>query len=114
MQANARHAFKAIEALGYTVYDQGSPSDDNWNAHFILSGELQNADSKLAADYYQEMIREQVVEDHSEPGDWVWRLPDGRIILNAFGIQEEIHRILRRHGLHAEWIDGGTLGVYDA
>lgn len=97
MKSNARKAFTALKNLGVTVIE----SDDY--GHFVISGE----DGKGFADYYQEYTRE-----HYHPDDT--DLPHAaRRIENAFGIRTDVNKILDKHGLYAEWIDPGTLGVYD-
>lgn len=92
-------AFKQLKELGATVIDHGDP-DANWGEEFILSAELQgySDDEETFADYYHEMVKETVDED-------------GRI-LNAFGIDQRVHDILDQNGLHSEWIDAGTIGIY--
>jgi hypothetical protein len=84
-----------------------------WDAQFILGGELRDGDDEYYADYYAEDIREQVVP--IEPGDEAVfeASKPGHKIINAFGIREDVHVILRRYGLFSEWIDGGTVGIYE-
>ena len=53
----------------------------------------------LWADYWQEYRREEFDENTGK-------------ILNSFGIATEIHDILKKNGMMAEWIDGGTVGAY--
>lgn len=103
MKSNAKIAFDALRKIGAPVInhcENGESLSDQWGAHFILSGERESDDSGLWADYYGEEIVETVDE--------------GQAILNAFGIRESVHEILRASDLYAEWIDPGTLGIYDA
>lgn len=117
MKRHARIAFDALRKLGAPVFnhcENGESLDDQWGAHFILSGELESAGSTLWADYYQEEIRESLDYDAAQNESHCFRTADGTVIRNAFGIRESVHKILRANGLHCEWIDGGTLGIYDA
>ena len=104
MQRNARAAYKAIEKLdteearNVHLIDHGD-RENQWNAHFLIGCEPRGAGDEPVADYYQEFIREHV------DGDGV--------IQNAFGIRTVIHDILDEHGLFAEWINPGVLGIYD-
>ena len=98
MQRNARTAFNALKKLGATVIDHGD-RDNQWGAHFILSGELADSNSSYFADYYGECIREYIDED-------------GKTV-NAFGIRQDVIEILKAYRLFAEWIDPGTVGIYD-
>jgi len=98
MQRNARTAFKALEKLGAPVFDHGD-REDQWGAHFILSGELRSTDDSYFADYWQEELREYIDETGK--------------IQNPFGIRTDVNDILTANDLYAEWIDGGTCGIYD-
>lgn len=99
MKQNARTAFDALKRIGAPVIDHGNPSDQ-WDAHFILGAELRTAVDVYFADYYDQDIREYVNSD-------------GKII-NACGIRQDVIEILDKSGLYAEWIDPGTVGIYDA
>jgi len=59
---------------------------DDMDGRFQISAEEEN--SSDWADYY------------SRPSDW------------AFGINPKIDAVLSKHGLFAEWINPGELGVY--
>lgn len=93
MKRNARKAFDALKKEGATVIETR-----DYGAHFIISGE--NNYPVTVADYWQEYMKE-YVDDNGK-------------IQNAFGIATFVHDILQANGLYAEWIDGGTVGVYDA
>lgn len=53
-------------------------------------------------------------EDNFNDGETLWAdYYDGAMMYpDTFGINPRIARILERHGLRAEWIDAGTVGVY--
>ena len=91
MRRNARNAFKALTKIGAPVIE----SKGDWREEFILSAE--NNDTTVWADYYHEMLKEAVVDDK---------------IIHAFGINQKVHDILTKHGLMTEWIDPGTIGIY--
>jgi len=92
-------AFSKLKEIGASVIDHGDP-DVQWGAEFILSAELQgySENEVVLADYYHEQITEKVDDEGH--------------IHNAFGIDEKVHAILKPLGLHAEWIDAGTIGIY--
>jgi hypothetical protein len=94
MFKQSRVAYDQIQKLGAKLID-GS----GWNAEFIMSGEDRDVDGNLFGDYYQEEIRERWNDDKTK-------------ILNVGGIRTEINDILAAQDLYAEWIDGGTIGVY--
>jgi hypothetical protein len=97
MKRNARKAFTALKKLNAPVFDHGDPNNQ-WGAHFILGAERRTSDDRLFADHYCEEIKEH-------------RNEDGKII-NAFGIRQDVIDILDANELYAEWIDGGTVGIY--
>lgn len=116
MKRHARTAIAALRKIGAPVFnhcEHGESLEDQWGAHFILSAEKETNDSELWADYYQEEIREKF-DDSGDVNAPYAHLIDGRVLLNAFGIRESVHRVLRANGLYCEWIDPGTLGIYDA
>lgn len=93
MKRNVKNAFDALQKKGAKVFET-----KDYGAHFIISGE--DNYPVAVADYWQEYMKEHV--------DAAGK------IQNAFGIATFVHEILRANGLYAEWIDGGTVGVYDA
>jgi len=94
MQRNARTAFNALQKKGVVVYDR-----NDYRAEFIMSGEDVDKNGYVVADFYQEYIREHWNDDKTK-------------ILNVGGIRTDINDILAKNGLMAEWIDGGTIGIY--
>ncbi len=104
MKRHARNAFDALRKIDAPVInhcENGESLEDQWGAHFILSAEDRDSNGLLFADYYAEEIRE---ETDAESG----------LILNAFGVREDVAEILRANSLFAEFIDPGTIGIYDA
>jgi len=93
MKRNVRSAFIALQKKGAKVFET-----KDYGAHFILSGE--DNYPVPVADYYRETLTE--YQDKAT----------GKIH-NAFGIADFVHEILKKNNLYAEWIDAGTLGVYD-
>ena len=99
MKQHARKAFNALKKIGAPVIDHG-PGGGGWGEHFILSAELRDRDDAYFADYYTENLKEYV---------------DGNGKLqNPFGIRTDVNDILRANNLYAEWIDPGTVGIYDS
>lgn len=94
MFKQARTAFDQLQKLGAKVYE-----DTSNRAQFILSGEDRDKDGMLFGDYYNEEIRERWNDDKTK-------------ILNVGGIRTDVNDILAAQDLYAEWIDGGTIGVY--
>lgn len=94
MKRNARRAFTALKNKGAKVFET-----KDYGAHFILSGE-DNYPTPVAC-FYGEYLREYKDKETGK-------------IHNAFGIADFVHNILKKNSLYAEWIDAGTLGVYDA
>lgn len=71
---------------------------------FIIGGELRDSEDTYFCDYYQETLRERF--DRTD-------IPMlERKILNRSGIRTDVHEILDKHGLYAEWINPGQVGVY--
>ena len=102
MTPRAYKALKELEAINAPVYNR-----QEYGAYFILGGELRDFDDSYFADYYQQDIREAWHPDDKEKP-----IAERRII-NAFGIRQDVHDILRKHGLYAEWINPGMCGIYD-
>ena len=98
MRQNAAIAFRALKKLNAPVINHGDPNNQ-WGAHFILSAEHRH-DGRLFADTYHEEIR----EHRNDAGE----------IVNAFGIRQDVIEILDTNNLFAEWIDAGTVGIYDS
>jgi len=96
MKRYARKAYTALKKKGIKMVDNGN----GWNSHFIISGEDFDANGMPVADYYQEYLKEYVNDDGK--------------IENPFGVRTDVVDTLAANGLYAEWIDAGTLGVYDA
>lgn len=116
MQNNARLAFNALKKINAPVFnhcENGESLDDQWGAHFILGAELRDSNDSYFADYYQEDVREQF-DDSADVNAPHALLINGRVVMNAHGIREDVNRILRAHNLYCEWIDGGTVGIYDS
>lgn len=104
MKRNAKTAFTALKRINAPVFNHceaGESLDNQWGAHFILSAELEKAGDSLFADYYGDEIVEYRDSDTGE-------------IINAFGIRQCVIDILSANGLYAEYIDPGTVGIYDA
>lgn len=95
MKRHARKAWTALNKIGAPVYHQ----DGYDGAHFVIGGELRHAEDRYFADYWQEEIIEE--------------LDDNGKVVNAFGVREDVWRILRSNDLTVEWINGGMAGVYD-
>lgn len=72
---------------------------------FIIGAELRDSEDTHFCDYYQEELRERFDRTDVPIAD--------RKILNAFGIRTDVHAILAKHGLWAEWINPGQVGVYE-
>lgn len=87
MTRNHRLAFNALKKIGAPVYERSDIENFQISAEGIL-GEY-NRDI-MWADYYSGM-----------------NIPDW-----DFGVNPLITNILRKYGLHAEWINPGELGVY--
>ena len=86
MKKNARSAFNALKKFGAPVGEGG-----DWGGeYFIVSGES-NVDC-VWADYWCEF---------KDP------------LLDDFGVNIDINKILDEYGLFGEWINPGVLGVYD-
>lgn len=83
MRRKYRNAFNELKALGCPVIER--PEGDRDGA-FVISGES-NCD-KVWADYW-------------EPA------------FGLFGVNMDVVNVLRKHGLHAEWINPGCVGVYE-
>lgn len=101
MNRNARLAMLALKKLGAPVIDR-----QEYNAYFLIGGELRTADDQYFCDYYQEELKE-----HYHPDDMHLDWKERRIE-NPFGIRTDVHNILKKNGLYAEWINGGLVGVY--
>lgn len=97
MKSQAQAAAEALKSIGAPVYDHLAGEH---GAHFILGAELRDDKDSYFADYYQSEVREHLNKD-------------GKIV-NAFGIRQDVIEILEAHGLFAEWINPGQVGVYDA
>lgn len=93
MKRNSRKAFTALVKLNAPVFDR-----NDYNAEFLIGGELRTSDDVYFCDYWREELREYIDED-------------GRI-QNPFGIRTDVYDILEANGLYAEWINGGLVGVY--
>ena len=105
MKRHARKAYTAIKNLNTETVSNvhlinHGDLDNQWGAHFLIGAESRTGHDIPVGDYYREYIREYV--------DNVGK------IQNAFGIRTVIHDILDANNLYAEWIDAGTIGVYDA
>lgn len=116
MQRNARHAAERLKKLGAPVYHQTGYQ----GAHFVIGAELRHRGDTLFADMYGDEICEEIIgqdEYRRRHGDtrWSYRVYKGdQFIVNAFGVREDVHRILKQHGLQAEWINAAMVGIYDA
>ena len=98
MNAKQRKAFDAINGMaphGHRL----AYAHEGENSVFTISAEDRDRAGNLLADYYGEEIRERVEDD---------------IIQNAFGIRTDIHTILAKAGLFAEWQNPGMLGAFEA
>jgi hypothetical protein len=83
MKANFRKAFDELKKIGVPVYER-----DDMDGRFQISAE--DPESYKWCDYYDEGRR----------SDW------------AFGVNPKVDSVLAKHGLFAEWINPGELGVY--
>lgn len=97
MKRHARAAATALKKIGAPVYDHLEGEN---GAYFIIGAELRDDKDTYYCDYYQYQVKEQL-DGNGE-------------IINAFGIREDVHKILSKHSLFAEWINPGQVGVYDA
>ncbi|AFU88190.1 hypothetical protein CcrColossus_gp320 [Caulobacter phage CcrColossus] len=100
---HARKAGDELLKLGAPVYFHLAGEH---GTHFIIGAELRDNDDSLFCDYYQEDVRERWDREDVPVAE--------RKILNAQGIKTEVHDVLKKHGLYAEWINPGQVGVYDA
>lgn len=107
MKRNARTAFKALEKMGAPVFDR--PEN---GAEFILGGELRTSDDTYFADYWREELREYTRPVKAGEDTTHLRVYNGEVIENPFGIRTDVDALLTKHGLYAEWINGGMCGVY--
>jgi hypothetical protein len=94
MNRNARNAYNALKKIGAPVL---SP-DLGWGGHFAISGELYGAD-----DGFYEGAK------NLDPDGNYWY-----DYYESYWGSPYINDILEKHGLFAEWINAGVLGVYDA
>jgi len=85
MKAQHRKAFNALTKLGVPLREVGD--------HFNI--DLEQPSQELWASYYDAVALE------IGNNEWI------------FGINPKIHNTLRKHGLHAEWINAGEIGVYE-
>lgn len=103
LPAHALAAADELLALDAPVYLHLAGEN---GAHFIVGAERRSNDEPLWCDYYQEEVIE------------AWSTPDksdpSRRILNDSGIRTEMLDILDKHGLFAEWINPGQVGVFNA
>jgi hypothetical protein len=88
MKRNHRLAFNALKKIGAPVYQRSDIENFQISAEGI-AGDYDR--DTLWADYYSGM-----------------NIPDW-----DFGINPLITDILRKYGLHAEWINPGEIGVYE-
>ena len=93
MEPNTRKAFDTLKRMGVPVYDHGE------DGTFIISAE-ENTDDNTWADYYDGPSLEHL---NKTTGEWEW----------SFGVNPKIERALDKFGLYAEWINPGSLGVYE-
>lgn len=100
---HARKAGDELLKLGAPVYFHLAGEH---GTHFIIGAELRDSDDRLYCDYYQEEVRERFDREDVPVAE--------RKILNVSGIMTEVHDILTKHGLYADWINPGQVGVYDA
>lgn len=97
MNEQAQKAFDELKAKKVPVFI----TDQFYE--FVISAEdycpLPDGSEALAADYYLGFFPER--ED-----------PETGKIINAFGIRQDIHDVLDKYNLHADWINPDTVGVY--
>lgn len=93
MSKDAKKAFEALKKINAPVLDK-----QEYNAQFLLGAELRNSEDRYFADYYCEEVKEEV----DSKGE----------VINAWGIHEDVHKILKKYNLRAEWIDAGLVGIY--
>ena len=84
MKRNARTAMNQLKKMGVPMLEEGCGSP---NAHFSISGEME--DSYLWIDYYGEFR-----------GGYPY-------------INEDLEKVLSKHGLFAEWENAAIVSVYD-
>lgn len=94
MKRNTRTAINQLKKINAPVYDHLAGEG---GCEFIIGAELRTNDDTLFCDYYQEEVREQVV--------------DGKVI-NAFGIRQDVADIIDKNGLFAEWRNPGQVAIY--
>jgi hypothetical protein len=96
MKKNARSAFNALKKIGAPVYEGG-----DWGGEYFIVSAEENYDC-VWADYW--------CENHVEVGG---RGEFKDPLLDDFGVNIDINKILDEYGLFGEWINPGVLGVYD-
>lgn len=89
-------AIAELKTIDAPVYDHLAGEK---GCRFVIGAELRHRDDRYFCDYYGYEIREQVYAD-------------GKIV-NAFGIRQDVHDILAKHGLTAEWWNPAQVGIYD-
>ena len=94
MKRNARNSFNALKKIEAPVYDHIT---DN-GCEFIIGAELRNSDDEYFCDYYQYSLKEYL----DKKGN----------IVNAFGIREDVWKILKKYDLTAEWFNPAQVGIY--
>ena len=82
MKRDYRNAYNALKKLGVPVYVR-----EDMDGRFQISAE--EPDSYLWCDYYA-----------YNRYDW------------DFGVNPQLEAVLKKFGLHSEWINPGELGVY--
>ena len=108
MNSNAYLAYAKLKALGAPVH----PAGEHRHAQFIMGAELRNNEDKYYADYYGYTVNEQEINDCGD--EYSYRVHEkGPIIINVNNVLEDVWRILREHNLMAEWINPGTVGIYN-
>lgn len=93
MKKNYRQAFNALKKMGCPVIER--PEGDR-DGLFVISAE-ENVD-RVWADYWE----------YSCGDDVVFLLFGG-----VRGVAQDICDVLHEHGLYAEWINPGIVGVYE-
>jgi hypothetical protein len=93
---HVRLAFNALVRLDAPVYNHGP---DDGPEYFIIGAELRDDDDVLFADYYGKEIKEFIDNEG--------------VIHHAFGVRDDVHKILNKYNLFSEWMNPGQLGVYD-
>lgn len=97
MSVGASAAFVELRELGAPVSDDACESNRDMH-QFRISGERSYPGDRLFVDYNGRQFRETSKKGKS---------------INPDGIRQDVHLILAKHGLEAEWYDSAQVFVFD-